>query len=162
IIDSANKGCPSLEGGSIKVPMSQRTNPGGFDVDVCEAAIPFGTSFRVEGTTVKLPVAKMNPTNVLIIGDTGCRETDCREAAPAWPFDEIAAAAAQLEPDVVVHAGDFIYRTAKSTLTIDGQPLTVYQAGDGSDPRCQLDSPYVSQNAAYSEFPDSWEGWQED
>src|SRR5262249_34377385 len=131
-------------------------------VDVCEAAIPFGTSFRVEGTAVKLPVARTNPNNILIIGDTGCRESDCSRGAPASPFDKIANAAAQFEPDVVLHAGDYIYRTAKSTLTVDGQILAVYQAGDGSDPQCQLDSPYVSQNAAYSQFPDSWEGWQED
>jgi len=42
--------------------------------------------------------------------------------------------------------------------------LTVYDAGDNApdDPNCQLDSPYVSQNAGYSEAPDTWENWWSD
>ena len=52
----------------------------------------------------------------MVIGDTGCRikASDnifqaCNDAAQ-WPFKQVAAAAAAIAPDLVIHVGDYHYR----------------------------------------------------
>ena len=57
---------------------------------------------------------KLDAERILVLGDTGCRIKDtlvqpCNDPA-AWPFASLAAAAAKLRPDVVVHVGDYLYR----------------------------------------------------
>ena len=59
-----------------------------------------------------VPVA--NPKRILVLGDTGCRIKGaalqaCNDPA-AWPFPQLAAAAAKLKPDLVIHVGDYLYR----------------------------------------------------
>ncbi len=49
-----------------------------------------------------------------MIGDTGCRIKgtaiqNCNDPKQ-WPFAEIAAQAAKLKPDLVIHVGDYLYR----------------------------------------------------
>jgi hypothetical protein len=49
-----------------------------------------------------------------VLGDTGCRIKgkelqDCANPKD-WPFPKIAARAAKLKPDLVIHVGDFLYR----------------------------------------------------
>jgi hypothetical protein len=49
-----------------------------------------------------------------VLGDTGCRINGaalqaCNDPAK-WPFPQIAAAAAALKPDLVIHLGDYLYR----------------------------------------------------
>lgn len=61
-----------------------------------------------------LPLPKARPDRILVLGDTGCRITsgelqDCNDPAK-WPFPSVAAAAAKLHPDLVIHVGDFLYR----------------------------------------------------
>jgi hypothetical protein len=59
-----------------------------------------------------MPVA--DPRRILVVGDTGCRlegatTQDCNTPAQ-WPFPQLAAAAAKLRPDLVIHVGDYLYR----------------------------------------------------
>ena len=66
----------------------------------------------VSGTALPVPVA--NPQRILVLGDTGCRLKGavlqaCNDPAK-WPFPEVAAAAASLKPDLVIHLGDYLYR----------------------------------------------------
>jgi len=61
-----------------------------------------------------LPVPVANPQRILVLGDTGCRIKGsalqaCNDAA-RWPFPQLAAAAAKLKPDLVIHVGDYLYR----------------------------------------------------
>jgi hypothetical protein len=60
------------------------------------------------------PVPAANPTRILVLGDTGCRIKGaalqaCNDPAQ-WPFPQLAAAAAKLKPDLVIHVGDYLYR----------------------------------------------------
>jgi hypothetical protein len=62
----------------------------------------------------RLPVPVANPTRILVLGDTGCRIKGaslqaCNDPAK-WPFPQVAASAAKLKPDLVVHVGDYLYR----------------------------------------------------
>ena len=59
-----------------------------------------------------MPVA--SPQRILVVGDTGCRIKGaalqaCNDPAPGL-FRRLAAAAARLKPDLVIHVGDYLYR----------------------------------------------------
>lgn len=61
-----------------------------------------------------IPLPKPAPERILVLGDTGCRIKGstiqaCNDPA-AWPFPQVAAQAAKLKPDLVVHVGDYLYR----------------------------------------------------
>lgn len=163
ITDAETPGCPVLEGANGTLPLSERRNPHGFEVKVCEAEIPLGEGFTVSWNGAALPVARPDPASLVLIGDSGCKDSDCG-TDPASPFQELAREAAATGPDLVLHAGDFNYRGTGSHVPTAHGPLTAYDAGDDapSDPECQLSSPYVSQNAAYSENPDRWDTWNQD
>lgn len=120
--------CPrlSIDGGQLA--MVERAPPNqAFPVRLCSLSIPAGAKKvtvleppdRMTGTpqrTVDLPVQVANPQRILVLGDTGCRIKgqaiqDCNNPKK-WPFPEIAAQAAKLKPDLVVHVGDYLYREA--------------------------------------------------
>jgi hypothetical protein len=79
----------------------------------CEAPVaPGSVTASVAGQS--LPVPQAAPRRIVVIGDTGCRLKgkqfqDCKDPA-AFPFARVAASAAALEPDLVVHVGDYHYR----------------------------------------------------
>ena len=112
---SLKERCPDIVLDGVRVQMSVRSEPSEqFPVLVCETEVPGGTeSARVGGRDLKLP--KQNSTKIVIIGDTGCRlETgdppqSCNDPQ-AWPFEKVARTAASLEPDLVIHVGDYLYR----------------------------------------------------
>lgn len=61
-----------------------------------------------------LALATPDPQSILVLGDTGCRIKgkelqDCSNPE-AWPFPGMAAKAARLKPDLVIHVGDYLYR----------------------------------------------------
>lgn len=63
---------------------------------------------------VPLALPVPDPHRILVFGDTGCRIKgkalqDCGNPAD-WPFPRIAARAAKLKPDLVIHVGDYLYR----------------------------------------------------
>ncbi len=165
--------CPALaaEGGTMA--MAKRANPHGFEVDVCEAAVPFERRFTLvdaagAALAAELPVARRGVERVVVVGDSGCKPDDqsgCGLDDPAWPFPRLAAAAAARRPGLVVHVGDYNYRGTPSSFerTVDGQPVKTwyYDAGDGAEPseRCEVPGPYYSQNSTGNPDADAWEAW---
>jgi len=91
------------------------SKPSDFPVITCEATLPAGAaSASIGGQTLPLP--KAQPQRIVILGDTGCRMKkadnafqDCNNA-DQWPLARIAATAASLKPDLVLHVGDYHYR----------------------------------------------------
>lgn len=102
--------------------MAQRTTasaaadskPSDFPVSVCEATLPAGAAASVAGQTLPLP--KAQPQRVLVLADTGCRLKKADNAyqpcsdGTAWPFAALATTAAGMNPDLVLHIGDYHYR----------------------------------------------------
>jgi hypothetical protein len=124
--------CPSVVLDSRAAPMSVRapaetipqratissvedSKPSAFPVLTCEAIIPADVAAAsVEGRPLPLPPAVIR--RIVVIGDTGCRVKILDKAyqacndPKAYPFAQVAAAAAQWKPDLVVHVGDYLYR----------------------------------------------------
>jgi hypothetical protein len=63
-----------------------------------------------------MPLPKREPQRIVVIGDSGCRLNIFAGAFQAcndpieWPFAQVAAAAAAMQPDLVIHVGDYHYR----------------------------------------------------
>lgn len=92
----------------------QESKPSAFPVLTCEALIPAGTrTLSVAGKPLPIPAPVI--TRIVVIGDTGCRlkrngsYQDCNNPE-AFPFAQVAAAAAAWKPQLVVHVGDYHYR----------------------------------------------------
>jgi hypothetical protein len=69
---------------------------------------------KVKYDLIPLPVPVADPQRILIVGDGGCRSKgdahqDCSKPG-IWPFAEVAAEAAKLKPDLVIHVGDYVSR----------------------------------------------------
>lgn len=69
---------------------------------------------RVRYDVVPLALATPDPQRIVVLGDTGCRIKgkalqDCSNPV-TWPFPALAAKAARLKPDLVIHVGDYLYR----------------------------------------------------
>lgn len=101
------------------------SKPSTFSTNTCEALLPPDVRHVAIGSRV-LPAPKANPQRIVILGDTGCRmkKTDnlyqgCSDPV-AWPFPTIAAAAARLKPDLVLHVGDYHYRETRCAAGIEG------------------------------------------
>jgi hypothetical protein len=106
--------CPEITVDGATSAMQLRAGPeANYPNTVCEAAIPpAATSASVLGQPLKL--AKARPERVVVLGDTGCRmkgETmqSCNDPTQ-WPFAPLAASAAQSNPDLIIHVGDYHYR----------------------------------------------------
>ena len=156
--------CPriDLSNGDPALSMTRRTNPNpsAFGVAVCEAVVLLedGVTARVTGQKEPLPVPAaggITLTQVVVLGDSGCKGGDqqtCHASASsgaAWPFPQIAAAAADPAPDLVIHVGDYNYsgtpnKTAAGQWSYDG-----CVPADGS--------PLVRQSTF-----DTWATWQAD
>ncbi len=83
---------------------------------VCESTVPAGsTQVSIDGQFMPLPVD--DPQRIAVLGDTGCRLKApehfqaCNDPAQ-WPFAHVASEAAEWDPDLVIHVGDYIYREA--------------------------------------------------
>jgi hypothetical protein len=105
--------CPALHTDKGDVAMAVRAAAGADFSLVCSAAIPTGASrASIADTTLPLPIA--SPQRILVLGDTGCRikgaELQACNDPAKWPFPQLAAAAAMLKPDLVIHVGDYLYR----------------------------------------------------
>ena len=123
IVAAPNAGCPALAAGGTVVAMTSRAEPTtGFDVRVCEAALPAeAREATVNGVALPLPPREIR--KIAVLGDTGCRikcdsddGADCEVQAcddPAqWPFAAVARQVAAAKPDLVIHLGDYYYREA--------------------------------------------------
>jgi len=105
--------CPALHTDKGDVAMTMRAAAGANFPLVCAAAIPTAAA-RADIGGVALPLPVSNPQRILVLGDTGCRIKGaalqaCNDPAK-WPFPQLAAAAAALKPDLVIHVGDYLYR----------------------------------------------------
>ena len=110
---TSDDACPALKSYKGDFAMTVRAPANGAFPLACEAPIPADASTASIGEqTLPLPVA--SPNRILVLGDTGCRIKGsalqvCNDPV-AWPFPSVAAAAAQLKPDLVLHVGDYLYR----------------------------------------------------
>jgi hypothetical protein len=93
---------------------SGNSKPSIFTTTTCEFLIPAGAhAATVAGLSLPLPKPVVN--RVAIIGDTGCRISignvyqACGDPTQ-WPFPVISSAAAAMQPDLVLHVGDYEYR----------------------------------------------------
>jgi hypothetical protein len=108
-----NGECPDIVMDQHSVGMVMRAPASPNFPEICAAHIPPGTrAISLRGSPLPVPVA--NPQRILVLGDTGCRIKGaalqaCNDPAK-WPFPQLAAAAAKLKPDLVIHVGDYLYR----------------------------------------------------
>jgi predicted phosphodiesterase len=105
-----------------------------FNVQTCEAKIPIDASSvsvlikpaQGPDTSLELPLPNYKDGNVAIIGDTGCHNTsegvldyfstqNCSSQS-SWPFETIAKSVASTEPTLVVHLGDYVYRSISKSF----------------------------------------------
>lgn len=131
--------CPPIEIDGEKQPMEVRAapSPPDFPVLTCQAVVPAGAvDANVAGTALPLPRDVVE--RIAVIGDTGCRVQDgmtpqaCNDP-DAWPFpglasavselvawitgeprqrylSDLASSVAALDPDLIIHVGDYLYR----------------------------------------------------
>lgn len=94
-----------------------------FDVGVCEADLDAGAR-EIHLAGLSLPGIRQGPMRILVLGDTGCRlngatSQRCNDPT-AWPFSQVAAAAAAMTPDLVIHVGDYHYRELPCPSQLEG------------------------------------------
>jgi hypothetical protein len=106
--------CPTALIDGASVPMQTRAAPDeNFPVLLCTVTLSPGAKHAsILGQDLQLPIAA--PERILVLGDTGCRIKGstvqaCNDPAQ-WPFPQVAAQAAKLKPDLVIHVGDYLYR----------------------------------------------------
>jgi calcineurin-like phosphoesterase family protein len=112
VVASGSK-CPTLDVDGARRSMSVRAAASDDFPLTCAFSLPRGTS-RISLDGESLRAVADAPRRIVVLGDTGCRIKppalqDCNDAT-AWPFPEIAQAAASLRPDLVIHVGDYLYR----------------------------------------------------
>ncbi|HUO92823.1 MAG TPA: metallophosphoesterase, partial [Rhizomicrobium sp.] len=109
--------CPAAVIDGVSVPMQTRASPNdAFPVRLCAVTLA-PTVRQVSVGGAKLLAPKPEPARILVLGDTGCRIKGstvqaCNDPAK-WPFPQVAAQAAKLRPDLVIHVGDYLYRESK-------------------------------------------------
>jgi len=110
--------CPSLSIDGKSAVMAERAAPdrrgsGNFPVRICATGLPVGAKRLAVGGAV-LPAPNPMPQRIVVVGDTGCRikggSVQACDDAAAWPWARIAARAAAMRPDLVIHVGDYLYR----------------------------------------------------
>jgi hypothetical protein len=158
--------------------LPERTNKAGvaggtdFTTRVCEMALPRDVRrASLGGRALPLPRARID--RIVLIGDTGCRLKDADKAWQAcndpvqWPFAAIAARAAALHPDMVLHVGDYLYRenacpTGQSECagTVTGYGEAGWQA-DFLAPAAPLlaAAPWVMVRGNHEECARAGQGW---
>lgn len=109
--------CPKVFFDGQSVAMQTRAPQNDRFPTLCSAAMPLAAksafvAFGADTTDLHpLPSAAVRPVRIAVIGDSGCRIKGgivqrCQDGAQ-WPFVQIAAAAAALQPDLVIHVGDY-------------------------------------------------------
>lgn len=179
--------CPMIRIDGQARPMTLRSAPGAdpvrpnkaheavaavFASRVCEAPLPRGVQrAAIGGRALPLPRAVIN--RIVVIGDTGCRMKaadkafqGCNDPAQ-WPFAAIAARAAALRPDLVLHVGDYLYRENPCPADHPACAATPWGYGEDSwradflDPAASLLSaaPWVMVRGNHEECARGGQGW---
>ena len=120
---TSDRVCPMLNSDKGDAAMTMRAPENGAFPLTCAAPIAQGTT-RASIAGVDLPMPVAVPNRILVLGDTGCRIKGgalqaCNDPA-AWPFPVLAAAAARMKPDLVIHVGDYLYREEPCPAGNDG------------------------------------------
>ncbi len=93
---------------------SGNSKPAVFTTTTCEFLLPAG-AVKATVAGIALPLPKPVVNRVVVVGDTGCRISignvyqACGDPTQ-WPFPVIASASAAMQPDLVLHVGDYEYR----------------------------------------------------
>ena len=101
------------------------SKPSDFPVATCETVVPAGARAAVVAGRA-LPLPKAQPSRIVVLADTGCRMKKADNAfqpcsdGNAWPFATIAATAAAMKPDLVLHIGDLHYRENACPSDVQG------------------------------------------
>jgi hypothetical protein len=133
--------CPRLALDLRLVVMTPRAARDANFLTVCAAEIAAGTKQAalvfpdlehvpafaeggIRNDLIPLPIPVADPQRIVVLGDTGCRIKgtalqDCSDP-DKWPFARIAAEAAKLKPDLVIHVGDYLYRENACPPTFAG------------------------------------------
>lgn len=124
--------CPTIDVDGASLPMTVRMpagtmplrpsradlpapKPSVFDVTTCEATLP-ANAVRASIGGEPLPLPKAKPRRIVVIGDTGCAVNASFETFQAcddpgkWPYPRAVVSAAAMNPDLVIHVGDYHYR----------------------------------------------------
>jgi Calcineurin-like phosphoesterase len=113
--------CPQATVDGVALSMQPRgaTNED-FSSIACEAKVPSNAKTVTIGG-VQLQRRAADPVKIVVLGDTGCRikmkgssvkSQECNDPNK-WPFAKVAQAAANWQPDLVIHVGDYHYREAQ-------------------------------------------------
>lgn len=171
IVVQSAESCPAIQIDGANRPMSLREPvPAGFR-PACEYKIPPGAkAASVGGQPLALP--KVNPSRIVVIGDTGCRIKggrfqDCNDPAQ-WPFERIAGNAASEKPELVIHVGDYLYRESACPAASEAKCGEI-PPGDNWDawnadffaPAAKLLSaaPWAFSRGNHEDCNRSWRGW---
>lgn len=163
--------CPRIRYDDFERPMQVRVGPWeAYPHTVCEAPLPKIVQ-RVSFAGRPVPVPKAEVRRVVVLGDTGCRirgifAQACNDPTQ-WPFARMAAAAAALAPDLVIHVGDYHYRESPCPMPgagCEGSPYGYNWAAwraDFFDPaRPLLDAaPWVMVRGNHEDCNRAGQGW---
>jgi len=177
IVDGVEVRCPELIGNDdTEITMSVRgyhpdnnTASENFPVTTCEAIISPGVSYAVTyalaPSTITIDAVTLNPSSVIVYGDTGCKSSDCKDGKAAKPFDVLAQGGVDIDADLILHMGDYNYRGTSGSIRKKPKKIYAYDAGDGGfdGAACGfVGSDYYSQNASGSPKPGRWKYWRDD
>ncbi|MDE2301095.1 MAG: metallophosphoesterase, partial [Sphingomonadales bacterium] len=126
---------------------------------------------RWAGGALPLPPARI--ARIVVIGDTGCRLKAADRVWQAcdqpdrWPFAGIAARAAALHPDMVLHVGDYLYRENPCPAGVEGCAGANWGYGEAGwradflDPAAPLlaAAPWTMVRGNHEECARAGEGW---
>ncbi len=163
--------CPAIAVDGVAATMATRAEQSdAFPVTVCEYGLAEG-AVDIRVGELALPTLRDDVSRVLAIGDTGCRINDeiqqgCNDPAE-WPFSRVAEQGAAWEPDLVIHAGDYLYREAacpEGNEACAGSPWgdtwdTWYADILGPAQPLLAAAPWVFVRGNHESCARNWEGW---
>ncbi len=166
--------CPHIRFGEESQPMARRAAaPPGFEVLTCQASIPKGTVSASIGD-MQLPLPAAFPKRIVVVGDTGCRikgsdVQNCNGTGtgPPWAFARVARAIGALQPDLIIHVGDYLYRespcpegNAGCANTPYGDKWATWNADFFRPAASALTSaPWVFARGNHEDCGRAWKGW---
>lgn len=125
IVKSPGSACPDLVEDGVSRTMTVRAAPPMFTaVTVCEASLTQATAKSLSVGGVNLSVPSGQSSEIVVLGDTGCRDNKqaCSgTGANDWGFTRLAAAVTRTSsaPDLILHVGDYFYREKVPCSTSD-------------------------------------------
>jgi hypothetical protein len=163
--------CPAISVDGVARPMALRQPvPSGFR-PLCEFVVPpEARAASIDGQALRLPIP--NPASVVVLGDTGCRiqgarVQDCNDMSK-WPLQSVANRAASVQPQLIIHVGDYLYRESAcppgSQDKCGGTPIgDTWEAwnADFFAPAAKLlaAAPWAFSRGNHEDCDRSWRGW---